>query len=57
MAITLRTVISELQFILDLSIESPFDSRLKLLVINAQKDLAALATTIGNDPLGDTNSP
>jgi hypothetical protein len=55
MAINLRTVISELQFILELSNDNPKDPRLPGLVDAAKKDLAA--ATVSNqadDPLIET---
>ena len=52
MAINLRTVITELQFILELSSDNPGDSRLPGLLANAQTDLATAAKAIsGDDPL------
>ena len=51
MAINLRTVISELQFILELSNDNPKDKRLTQLLADAQTDLATAAKTIsGDDP-------
>jgi len=52
MAINLRTVISELQFIQELSVDNPGDPRLKALLANAQTDLATAAKSIsGDDPI------
>jgi hypothetical protein len=52
MAINLRTVISELQYILELSVDSPKDPRLPALLQSAKDDLATAAKTIiGDDPL------
>jgi hypothetical protein len=51
MAINIRTVISELQFILELSNDNPQDARLKQLLADAQTDLATVAKSIsGDDP-------
>jgi hypothetical protein len=55
MAINLRTVISELQFILELSTDSPKDSRLPQLMQQAKDDLATAAKSIvGDNPIIDT---
>ena len=52
MAITLRTVITELQFILQLSTDNPKDERLAQLLKEAQTDLAEAAQSISaDDPL------
>ncbi len=52
MAINLRTVISELQFILELSTDSPKDPRLPQLLVSAATDLAVAAKSItGDDPI------
>jgi hypothetical protein len=52
MAINLRTVITELQFILELSVDNPGDSRLPQLLANAQTDLATASKSIsGDDPI------
>ena len=52
MAINLRTVITELQFILELSNDSPADKRLPQLLADAQTDLATAAKSIsGDDPI------
>lgn len=52
MAINLRTVITELQFILELSGDNPSDKRLPGLLADAQTDLATAAKAIsGDDPL------
>jgi hypothetical protein len=52
MAINLKTVISELQFILELSIDNPGDSRLRPLVAQAKEDLVVATHAIsGDDPL------
>ena len=51
MAINLKTVITELQFILELSIDNPADKRLKQLLTDAQTDLATASKSIsGDDP-------
>jgi hypothetical protein len=58
MAINLRTVITELQFILELSNDNPKDSRLPKLLADAQTDLATASKEIaGDDPLILTASP
>lgn len=49
MAINLRTVITELQFILELSTDNPGDKRLPQLVADAQTDLATAAKSISGD--------
>jgi hypothetical protein len=49
MAINLRTVISELQFILELSNDNPQDARLPQLLASAQTDLATAAKAISGD--------
>ena len=52
MAINIRTVISELQFIQELSIDNPSDPRLPGLLESAQTDLATAAKSIsGDDPI------
>ena len=52
MAITLRTVITELQFINQLAIDNPKDGRLRQLLEQAQTDLATIAKEIeGQDSL------
>ena len=52
MAINLKTVITELQYILELSNDSPSDARLPGLLADAQKDLATAAKAIsGDDPI------
>lgn len=52
MAINLRTVITELQFILELSTDNPQDKRLAQLLADAQTDLATAAKAVsGEDPL------
>ena len=52
MAINLRTVISELQFINELANANPKDDRLPKLVQDVQTDLAtALKAISGDDPL------
>lgn len=52
MAINLRTLITELQFINQLAIDNPKDKRLKQLLEDAQTDLATIAKEIeGSDPL------
>jgi len=52
MAINLRTVITELQFILQLANDNPKDKRLAPLVAAAQTDLATAAQSItGDDPI------
>lgn len=52
MAINLRTVITELQFILELSTDNPTDKRLAQLLADAQTDLATAAKAVsGEDPL------
>ncbi len=52
MAITLRTVISELSFINELANASPKDKRLSQLVQDVQTDLAiALKEINADDPL------
>jgi hypothetical protein len=52
MAINLRTVITELQFILELSGDNPGDKRLPGLLADAQTDLATAAKAIsGDDPI------
>ena len=57
MAINLRTVITELQFILELSNDNPSDKRLSQLLADAQTDLATAAKAIsGDDPLIRTNT-
>jgi hypothetical protein len=56
MAINLRTVITELQFILELANDNPTDKRLAALLADAQTDLATAAKAIsGDDPLIRTN--
>jgi len=55
MAINLKTVISELQFILELSIDNPDDARLKQMVAQAKQDLVLATHAItGEDPLVGT---
>ena len=50
--ITLKTVISELQFIQQLAADSPKDERLKGLLDDAKADLADAAKHIaGTDPI------
>jgi hypothetical protein len=51
--ITIRTVITELQWILELSTDSPKDPRLKQLLEDAKNDLATAAAKIpiADDPL------
>ncbi len=49
MAITLKTVIFELQFIAELAAENPSDPRLKDLVAAAKTDLATAALSITGD--------
>ena len=57
MAINLRTVITELQFINQLSTDDPKDKRLAQLLTDAQTDLATAAKAIsGDDPLIRTRS-
>lgn len=52
MAITIRTVITELQFINQLASDDPQDKRLAQLMLDAQTDLAIVAKQIsGDDPL------
>jgi hypothetical protein len=52
MAINLRTVVTELQFIMELSVDNPGDPRLPGLLANAQTDLATAAKSIsGDDPI------
>ena len=52
MAINLKTVITELQFILELSNDDPKNKRLPQLLTDAKTDLAAAAMAIsGDDPL------
>jgi hypothetical protein len=52
MAINLRTVISELQFILELSIDNKTDSRLPQLLDKAKQDLATAAQSLlADDPI------
>ena len=53
MAITLRTVIGELQFASALSIDSPNDPRLKPLLKAAVADLKAAVKDLGGDPGDD----
>ena len=55
MAINLKTVIAELQFILELSNDNPKDERLPPLVAAAQKDLATAAQAISGDDPGIGN--
>ncbi len=58
--ITLSTVISELQFILQLKKDAPKDPRLPQLLTDAQNDLAKAAQAIikgGTDPLLDPVPP
>ena len=57
MAINIRTVITELQFILELSNDNPKDKRLPQLLADAQTDLATASKSIaGDDPLIGTTS-
>ena len=57
MAINLKTVITELQFINELSLDDPKDKRLPQLLMDAQTDLATVAKSIaGDDPLIRTRS-
>jgi hypothetical protein len=50
--IVLKTVISELQFILELSQDNPSDPRLPKLLSDAKDDLAtATKKVIGDDPI------
>lgn len=52
MAINLRTVISELQFILELSNDNKTDPRLPQLLDNAKQDLSVAAQSIlADDPI------
>ena len=52
MAINLKTVITELQFILELSNDDPKDKRLPQLLADAKTDLATAAKAIsGDDPI------
>ena len=52
MSINLRPVITELQFILELSADNPGDKRLAGLLSDAQTDLATAAKAIsGDDPI------
>jgi hypothetical protein len=52
MAINLRTVISELQFILELSNDNKNDSRLPQLLDNAKQDLSTAAQSLlADDPI------
>jgi hypothetical protein len=52
MAINLRTVISELQFILELSNDNKNDPRLPQLLDGAKQDLATAAQSIvADDPI------
>jgi hypothetical protein len=52
MAINLRTVITELQFINELATDNPQDKRLAQLLADAQIDLATAAKAIsGDDPI------
>ncbi len=56
MAITLQTVISELQFISDLAAASPKDKRLPDLIQHAKDDLALAAKSIiGSNPIIDSD--
>ncbi len=55
MAITLRTLITELQFINQLAVDNPKDPRLKELLEDAQADLATITKEISaEDPLINT---
>ncbi len=55
MPMTLRSVITELQFINQLAVDNPKDPRLKQLLEDAQTDLATVAKEIsGDDPLINT---
>jgi hypothetical protein len=55
MAINLRTVMSELNFIIELSNDNPKDRRLAQLLADAQMDLAIAAKAIsGDDPIIST---
>ena len=57
MAINLTTVITELNFIKELSIDNPKDARLPKLLADAQTDLATAAKTItGDDPTMGTGN-
>jgi len=57
MAINLKTVIAELQFILELNSDSPNDSRIPGLLDAAKRDLATAAQNIhADDPLIDTKT-
>ena len=54
MAINLKTVITELNFILELSNDNPKDKRLPQLLADAQTDLATAAKSIsGDNPMID----
>lgn len=55
MPITLKTVITELQFILELSVDNKTDPRLPGLLDSAKLDLATAAqNTLADDPIIDT---
>jgi hypothetical protein len=57
MPITLRTVVSELNFIIALATDNPKDKRLAQLLADAQTDLANAAKSIvGDDPIISTGS-
>jgi hypothetical protein len=57
MAITLRTVVNELNFIMSLAADNPKDDRLPQLLADAQTDLAKAAKTIiGDDPIISTGT-
>jgi hypothetical protein len=51
MAINLKTVISELQFIDRLATDNKADPRLPDLLAHAKTDLAAAAKDLANDPI------
>jgi hypothetical protein len=52
MAINLKTVIFELQFIAELAQDNPHDPRLKDLLTAAKTDLATAAESITGDDIG-----
>jgi hypothetical protein len=55
MAINLKTVISELNFIIELSTDNKGDPRIPALLDAAKKDLAIAAQSItGDNPIIDT---
>jgi hypothetical protein len=57
-ALDLQTVISELQFLLDLSQDRPDDARIKQLIVDARRDvLDALAAIEKGDDQGSQRNP